>query len=312
MSIAQSDILLLNVIKQGIADLRKHPFFIDFVFEYDQLDLVNLNYGKKEIERAKNWFLQNYIDVGFEWSFDQARYPSIIISNPSSVESKPMASLGDCDMPHEEYITEQDLIEQPIYILGPINVSYDLSSGIVTLPNTLIEYPFIFKGQGLVSKKSNTVYPIEEILSEKEFRIQKNVRDDFTESYVRPQFNKLKINRHIAHFEQKYEITCRVNGETAAIIWLHDILLYILLRYRSLLEQNTFSLSSVSSTGVNMENDEAHGKNIIYSKTIYMDSLVQSRWVQDFSQLYEGVITDINLVKINDPTKTVYAKLLKT
>ena len=65
MSIPQSDILLLNVIKQGISDLRRYPFYLDYIFEYTKLPLVNLAYGQKETERAKIWFLQNYIDVGF-------------------------------------------------------------------------------------------------------------------------------------------------------------------------------------------------------------------------------------------------------
>lgn len=312
MSIPQSDILLLNVIKQGLSDLRKHPFLIDFIFEYTKLPIVNLSYGQKELERAKMWFLQNYIEVGFEWSFDQARYPSIVISHTSSIENESMGILGDTDMGSEEYIDKKNIELEPIYIAGPFSVSYEMNTGIVTLPNSFIEYPFIFPGQGLVSKKSNTTYKILEIISNNQFKIEKNVRDDFTESYINPQFNQLKVIRNILHFNENYILECRVSGETAAIIWLHNILLYVLLKNRMLLEQNTFSISSVSSSGVSKESDEAHGSNIIFAKSINLKALVQCRWVEELSYQYEGLTMDLNLVKINDPTKTVYAHLLKT
>jgi len=312
MSIPQSDILLLNVIKQGISDLRRYPFYLDYIFEYTKLPLVNLAYGQKETERAKIWFLQNYIDVGFEWSFDQARYPSVVISNSTSVENKQMASFGDNDMPSAEYIDEKNIVTEPRYIIGPVSVSYDLNTGIVVLPDSLIEYPFIFKGQGLVSNKSNTVYPILEILSENSFRIDKDIRDDFTETYIRPQYDKLKVIRNICYFNANYTLECRVSGETAAIVWLHDIILYILLKNRMLLEQNTFSNSSVSSSGVSKETDDAHGANIIFLKSIHLETLIECRWVQELSYQYEGITTGINILQVNDPTKTIYANLLKT
>lgn len=312
MSIPQSDILILNVLKEGISELRKYPFYLDFLFEYANLPLVEKAYGQKEIERAKTWFLQNYIEIGFEWSFDQARYPSILITHPSSAESKPLAALGDYDMPDEEYIEERNIITEPRYIVGPINVSYDLTTGIVTLPNTFIEYPLIFKGQSLVSKKSNTSYPITEILSESQFRIEANLHDDFTETYVRPHFNKLKVIRRIAHFNENFNIECRVNGETAAISWLHTIALYVLLKNRMLLEQNSFGITTITSSGVSQEIDDAHGGNIIYLKSINLEALVQSRWVQEFSQSFEGITSGINLVQVNDPTKTIYATIIKT
>jgi len=312
MAIPQSDILILNCIKQGIYNLRKEPFYIDYIFEYDELPNVEKNYGRKETERAKKWFVENHIDVGFEWAFDQARYPSITISNSSSVEDKNHAVLGDEDMPSDEYINEQNIITRPRYIAGPFEVSYDLATGIVTLPNTFVEYPLIFKGQSLVSAKSNTAYSIEEILSDNQFRIEKNLHVDFTESYIRPQFNKLKVIRRIVHFLQKFEITARTNGDPATIIWLHDILLYILLKNRSLLFHDTFGLPNLASSETMLANDEAHGGNLIYSKTIYLEALVQSRWVQEFSQQYEGVVEGINILKNSDPTKTIYAKINKT
>lgn len=309
MSLPQSDILLLNVIKQGIADLRRYPFFIDYIFEYTEIALVEKTYGKRELERAKKWFLTNDIQVGFEYSFDQARYPSIVITNASSLENDSMSSFADDDMASEEYINEANIIEQPRYIVGPITVSYDLTTGIVTLPNDFVVYPLISVGQSLVSEKSHNAYRINEILSESQFRIDAQVRDDFTSSYIKPQFNKLKVVRNRAEFKEVYDLECRVSGETASIIWLHTILLYILLKNRPLLEQNTFSKSSLTSGDIIKETDEVHGQNMIYRRTISLVTNVESRWVQSLSEIYESVTSGINLVQINDPTKTIYATI---
>lgn len=309
MSLPQSDILLLNVIKQGIADLRRYPFLINYIFEYDNLPLVTDTYGQREMERAKKWFLTNDIQIGFGYSFDQARYPSIIITNSSSSENVSMASLGDMGMPSEEYVDELNIIEQPRYIVGPISVAYDLQTGVVTLPDEFIVFPIISPGQTLVSEKTHNAYVIKEILSESQFVIDANIRDDFTASYVRPQFSKLKVIRNRVQFSERYEIDCRVSGETAAIIWLHTIVLYVLLKNRMLLEQNTHGISTISSGDVVKEMDEEHGQNMIYRKTINMSAEVECRWVQQFSELYESAATGLNILQVNDPTKTIYATI---
>ena len=79
-----------------------------------------------------------------------------------------------------------------------------------------------------------------------------------------------------------------------------------------LLEQNSFGITTIASSGVSQEIDDAHGGNIIYLKSINLEALVQSRWVQEFSQSFEGITSGINLVQVNDPTKTIYATIIKT
>lgn len=262
---------------------------------------LSLEFGREEIERAKRWFLRSEIPVFAVYRLDKPIYPCVTVAVVSSRESEAKASMGEIDpmvFPENETLNKQDLVSTPDFITGPFSASYDLATGIVTLPSGF-DTELIFANQGLYSTTSGTNYVIEVILSSNTFRIAKNVRDNFTKAYIKPAYDTLKVMRHLANFDEQYEINCCTKGTPGELYWLHAIITYILLQRRQyLLEKYNIGLSNLSSGEVTLEEDQSP-ENFFYRK-IMMSGYSEVRWVDVLSEYIEGVAEQVNLVKSND------------
>lgn len=78
--IFQSDIIIRTAIVAALADLRKNPHLLDYVFASLPCDdVTRKDYGEKSVAAARKWFLNNKIEVAMVPVMDKAKAPMITI-----------------------------------------------------------------------------------------------------------------------------------------------------------------------------------------------------------------------------------------
>lgn len=294
MGCSQSDLVIIKALRDGISYLRKYPAHLDFIFEDSTYDLVNSEFGKKEVDAAKKWFLNTNIPVLSVYRIDKPIFPCVTIEVKSSNEDKSKAGLGEADADiYEEEVNPEQYISAPRINLGPFTPTYNLTTGIVTLPDGF-DNSLIFPGQGLTSAVSGTTYPITTV-GGSTFTIATDIRDNFTNSYISPAYNTLHVTRRHAHFAEQYQINCYVSGATGELYWLHSIIQYILLQRRQyLFEKYNIGLGTISSGPIQKEMDDSTEN--FFLRSINMEANVEVTWVDAFEEFIEGIAVDVNVV----------------
>lgn len=301
MSMSQSDIILIKTIREGIDFLRKYPYHLDFVFQDAQSAVIENEFGQREIDQAKKWFLGTNIPVFATYRIDKPQYPCVTVNVLASNESKQYARLGETypEVMDEEMPSQGILIPQ--ISSGPFSPSYDSTSGLITLP-TGYDTSLIFPGQGLFSPTSQKTYLITDINSNNSFTIDTELIENFTASYVVPAYQTLHVTRNIAEFQEQYEINCIVSGLPGELYWLTAITSYILLQRRQfVLEKNNIQLGTFNVGPIEQSSD-VNGTENFFQKTISMEGIVEVTWLESLDQHVEGISPIVNLVKNDDPT----------
>jgi hypothetical protein len=302
VSFTPTDLVLLRGIKEGIAWMRANPYILDWVFERlieEGMDLQK-SYGQQEINRAKTWFLKNHIDVRMAYNLDGVKFPCVSIGLLNQNESKPHATLGDvaADIWNED-VSENPYVIKARTLVGPFpNVSYDIATGIVTIPEEF-DTELIFVNQALYSPASGREYIITKIIDEQSFLIETNLREDFSNSYISPAYKTLKAKRGIAQFSETYDIRILVQGDQGELVWLHTIISYLLLKFRQdLLEKKNIGLTSISSGPIQQESSMEFGGENVFSRAITMDALIEVTWLKTLSERIEGTIFTFNFEEV--------------
>ena len=135
MSLFQGDTIIKTAIELAVEDIRKNPWIIQDIFsDFVDNPILNQKYGQKEIDRAKEWILNNKINFYMKNRLDNEEFPCITISMGNSEEDKSLATLGDNTVCVDELDPSE--INKPIqFIVKPFNIiSYDSTTGLVTIP----------------------------------------------------------------------------------------------------------------------------------------------------------------------------------
>ena len=300
MSISQSDLILNKIIREGIADIRKNNYHLDFIFQDSQSNIVKDQFGRREIDAAKTWFLQTNVPVFSTFRIDKPQYPCVTVQVMSSNESKQYSSLGESA--YEIFPEEVDSqgILAPQISCGPFSLSYVSATGLITLPSGY-DTSLIFAGQGLFSPTSQITYTITSINSINSFTIATGLVENFTGAYVVPAYQTLHATRNIAQFEEAYQINCIVSGNPGELYWLISVVSYILLQKRQfLLEQNNIQLGTINIGPI--EQDSISDVETFFQRSISMTGIVEVSWLETLDQHIEGISSIINAVQANDPT----------
>lgn len=245
--IFQGDIIIKSMIQLGIQDMRDNPWLIDHMLS----DLTSnpyyaQKYGQKQVDACKDWFKSNEIDIVMLGRKDRERYPCIVIGVGSSPEKDDMKSMADQST--EKTVLMPNQIGKTIpYVIAPFSgFSYDDTTGLVTVPNT-VDLTKIAVNMVLVDPHSSTGYTIHGVDNEGIY-IEPNLTVTAATLGVLPQYQFFEARQEHAFFQESYKISCYSHGDPQVMLWLHSIALYTILRYReSLLEANGFAQSSVSS-----------------------------------------------------------------
>jgi hypothetical protein len=289
VGIHQSDIIIRSAIVAALADLRANPFLLNYVFaSLPQDTLTWKEYGEKDLQQARNWFLRTNIPVSVLPRFDESKFPQITIELVESAEVAPEATLGDVNYETGENSTDNSTT-WPVLSSKFTPASYDMETGTVVLPSEP-DGISIFAGMYLVDRKGRS-HEIHDVTSQSEFSIAPGTIADFRGSVLKGANPGWKVSVESSSFKESYRIGIHVQGEPAHLSWLHSIVQFALLRYKQVLmegrgfERSTFSSSQISRA----EWSEAEN---VYSRYITITGHVRQFWPKTITQAIDGVQLD--------------------
>jgi hypothetical protein len=289
MAIWQGDVFFRRIIELILKDIRQNPWLIDDILSDFITDpMLSGIYGQKEIQNAKKWITENEVSVFLPHRMDLEKMPCITIAIGSNSEDRSLARLSD--LTHiVETLTPSQVGKVIPYIIPPFYyTSYDQATGFFEIPdsiNLIIIEPGMAvinpdTGQGFViNKKSNTG-----------FFINPGTSINFNVIGIIPEYRIYKARREIATFQESVSLGCHVHGDPNALLWLHSILMYGLLRYREgVIESRNFQISNIQSTDMIRNNAfDSFGENV-YSRFITITGQVENTWIKAPKSIIESI-----------------------
>jgi hypothetical protein len=247
MGLFQADAVLKKSIELGLEDLRSNPWLLDYMLE----DFVRNNYlkeayGQKQIDACKEWFINNKIEVVIGYHGDKTKTPAVSIILGPSPEKPEMKTMGDAST--ESVILLPNKIGKPIpYIVKPFTpTEYDEGTGEVIVDDT-VDLSGVVPGQILVNPATGMGYVILEV-TDSGVIIEVGQEMDGSQLGILPQYQYYKANVEHIFMDAKFTIVCTAIDPPQNVLWLHDIVLNCLLRYKeSLLEALGLSETIMSS-----------------------------------------------------------------
>lgn len=270
--IHQSDILIHSAIEEGIEDLRRKPYLLDYVFaSLVKDDLTKKKYGQRVIDQARKWFLSTNIPVFMSTHLDAYEKPCISITLLESAEAE--YTLGDV-----HYEPQEDHSRLHPALCEPFTPSYVSSTGTLTLPSDL--GLVMATGMVIVDHRGRQ-HEILEVDSDTVVKIKAGTVADFRDSVIKGQSPSQIITWESMTMKETYHIGCHVGGEQTHLAYLHSILVFVLLRYKErLLEARGFERSTVQSSDFRMtEGSEADP--VGFSRHLNLTGYVRQVWPKD-------------------------------
>lgn len=290
--IVQSDLLIKAAITHILEEARKNPWLLDDIFSQLNCDELLKNiYGQKEIDRAKEWLANNKIDVLLKYRTDSQQPPFVSIALGGSSEAREYSTLSDATT--EVETLDPKTINKPIpYVVKPFIIEgYDQATGAIKIPDG-INILAVSAGMFAVNPDDGNAYEIEK--RDGEFIYLKNAPViSFSKMGVIPKYMEWRARREQAQFQETYSIGCHVHGDPAALIWLHSIVLYGMLRYReTLFEARGLAISSVNSSDMvdRSHGFENPGGEMQFSRWITLTGLVNNTWIKGPHRVIESLV----------------------
>jgi len=289
MALFQGDVIIKTAIELAIEDIKKDPWLIDDIFsDFINNPILKYKYGQKEINRAKEWVLNNKINFYMKYRVDNMDFPAISISMGNSNEDKSLATLADQSVCVEEL--DPCEINKPIaYIVKPFNVvSYDKNTGIVEAPEGTVGLEFVSKDMVAVDPETGNGFIINEKAGDNGFSIAAGSDLDVSQLAIVPKYQIYRARRERIISQESYNIGCHAHGDPSTLIFLFALTKYALLRYREgLLESNNFQLGTLQCT--DMIKNEAFGSDNVYSRFITLSGQVEEDWLKSPFRVWEAV-----------------------
>jgi hypothetical protein len=277
IGIFQPDVVIRTAIQAGLADLRANPWLLDYCFATLTKDALTANfYGQKEVQRGKEWFLQNNVPVVMATQMNSGdKMPVISIELTSSAEVDGENTLGD-----QNYEPRQ-LLSGPSGpwpdLVAPFTpTSWDADTGAFTIPAVTCTQADIVEGLVVVTTAGNQ-YPIVAMLEANVAQLDAGPNVDFSNCVIRPPRPSFIRHMESASFKEAYSIGIHCHGEPVYLTYLHSIMVFLLLRYREVLfEGRGFERSSFSST--EMARNAFFGNENVFSRYVNLNGYVRQFW----------------------------------
>lgn len=289
--IFQNDLTIKMSIQLGLDDIRKNDWLIeDILGDCVSNPYLIDKYGNKQIDACKEWFKNNQIDIYMADRRDRDRFPCITITLGTSSEKPEMKSMADQSTEKVKLLPNK--INKPIpYVVKPfVGFSYNSTTGEVTIPANASNVEGIALGMILVDPITAQGYVINDITSNGVI-VEPGLTITATKLGILPQNQFYEARVEHAFFQETYNIGCHAHGDPQALLWLHSIVLYSILRYReSLLEAQGFGESVLSSSDLsaNSSGSGAAGEEI-WSRYITLTGMVENTWIKSPRRVIEAV-----------------------
>jgi hypothetical protein len=291
MAIFQSDLSIKTAIELGIEDIRNNIWLVDDILG-DAINNPYLKdkYGQKQIDACKEWLLNNQIDIYMADRNDKDRFPCVTITLGTSQEKDEMKHMADQSTETVMLLPSQ--INKPIpYVVKPFQIeNYDMASGEVEVDQDEVDLAGMSPGMILVDPATGQGYVIID-LSPLGFFIESGLTLTTDTFGIVPQNQFYKARVEHSFFQETYNIGCHVVGDQQALLWLHSIVLYSILRYREgLLEAQGFTQSSLSSSDLLANpNFSGPGGERAWTRYITLTGMVENSWIKSPRRIIETV-----------------------
>ena len=252
----------------SLNDLRANSWQLDKVYASLLDDPYTVDkYGQKMIEKAKNWIIKNNVPVVMRERLDSTTIPSISVELINSEEAPGEATLADV-----HYQTEQDLEAEWEPLTSKFTPSYNPNTGLVTMAD-----PFTTSTAMCLVDGTGRQNPILDVSNDNVFTISKGLNVNFHNSYICVVGGRLTSALESENFRENYRIGCHVTGEAENLIFLHNAVVYCLLRYKKLLlEGRGFERSKFKSGPVQLSQDFSSQPS--YSRFIDIEGYCRQYW----------------------------------
>lgn len=280
--IFQSDVIIRSAILRALDNIYNDPRLIDSVFRsLEEDDLTSNELGAKQIELAKEWFLNSHVPVVMNFRAAEEAIPCITISLQESTEAE--QTHGDV-----HYVTQEPTAGDWPALTDPFSPkAYSPTSGIMLLPDGIMGNRVIAPGM-LVVTRTGRSYAINEYLGDNEISLAPGTSDDFRGSIIKGTTDRYVTTIESVVFRESYQIGIHVQNEPMNLLVLHSILLFALQKYKQeLLEARGFERSTLASTDFrrNMEFD----MEFVYSRFINITGYVRQYWPKATKEMIDAV-----------------------
>lgn len=276
LGIHQSDVIIRTAIIAAIADLRANPWLLDYVFaSLPRDDRTMKDYGEKEVQRAKEWFIKTNIPVFMVPRMDEAKVPCITIKLLDSQEAE--VTLGDV-----HYQEKEDNDAQWPALCKPFTPNkYNSATGIMVVPDAVHDAVVIAPGMVVVDNIGKS-HEILETFADGSFLIKQGTIADFTNAVIKGSKPAYVTRLESVSYRESYQIGVHCAGEPVYLTWLHSIVVFILLRYKqSLLEARGFERSVFSSS--DFDRNEMFEAEMVFSRYLNVTGYVRQYWPKDIN-----------------------------
>jgi len=279
LGIHQSDIIIRTALVAGINELRAQPQLLNYVFSSLPKDAMTAQeYGEREVDNAKRWFMKTEIPVFMNTRLDEAKLPAITIELLSSTEDA--ASLGDINpaASFEETEAVWSVLAGPFAASG-----YNPATGEVTVPSNVATELLIIAGMNLIDSTGKTHAIIDAGYTDRtKFKIAKNVSADFTRAYIKSASPTVVTSVESVVHREVYRIGCHVQSESIYLSYLWSIVLFVLNRGKQkLLEARGFERQQTSSSQFQLNPGLSTNGEVVYSRYIDLSGYVRQYWPKD-------------------------------
>jgi hypothetical protein len=295
MSIKSSDLFIYKAINAAIDDIRKSDYVLDDILGDAVTDpLLSTIYGQKEVDKFRR-FMKNKIQVDMAYNIDTAKVPAIAISLEEGTEdtSKTGDALGDGFQQQQiDPGTTYGVFKPVQVILGPVTpIAYDSITGTVTFP-TNVSLKSVFDGQILYDEKNKVSYPIQVVLDDQTLMIEVGSEPDLDGITIRAPKNVVSNTVRSYFFHEKVVLTCMAT-ETAELIYLFSLIMYIIGRYRiTLFDIKNFEAATVSYGKVYKAIEDPQQ---IFARDITMTGRIENSYIEATTNILQGVSPDIKI-----------------
>lgn len=294
------DVILRTALQYGMEDIRRNPYLLDYAFaQFEEDDISKKLYGDNTLARAKEWFLKTDIPVYMDSRIGEAVFPCLVIKQVSENETE--KTLGDVDgtAPYEvvDNFPKWDNLVPPF---DP--VSYDPTTGVVTLPQTVLDNLFVVSGMVLVDGK-DVQHPILEAVNPTTITIAPG-QFDLSNSVIRGSAPSYIASMESVGVQSTFQIGCFCDSENQDLLFLHAITVFILLRYKeNLIESRYYEKTQISSS--DFIQNGISTVQAIFSRYITITGQARHYWPKQILPRIVEVVPELSASPVNSNTPVV-------
>lgn len=289
----QSDVVLRSALIAAFADIRANPWLFDYIFAGLVNDeLTRKIYGQKQLDEARQYFLNNDIPVTWSHSPDFSIPRITIVPSGTSEASQ---TLGDIHYQPTESVESSNIVAIPYPTTGPFSpATWNQATGTLTLPEDF-NTDAVFAGMQLIDQHTNKYYPILEVVDARTLTVAVGTQANFTKCFIAPMSNLYLARLESLEHQESFQIYHYVSGNPVFSIYLHSILSFALNRYKQdLLESRGFERTTCTSGGTEMMHGQDN-KEIIYTRSITITGYTRNYWPKSVKPLIQGLVLDLNV-----------------